>query len=209
VGATAQRLQDMKRSVQRTGKSSVAAFQFEFDTSPINEAIKKLNATSGIDVTQVMEERILPKVMQFLANKVKSNTPVHLGNLRDAMAYKIIRYDSTGVVVGIVGADSKFFNTVTRISRKDREEKIAKRKGRGVKVGDALREARRVGQPYQAKIRPGKYFHLVEFGHALKGAKGMQPATHFFQNTIESNLSEASQIFIDEIDTVLTEARNE
>lgn len=208
MGATAQRLQDMKRSVRRTGKSSIAAFQIEFDSSPLNDAIKKLNSASEVNAVQVLEERIVPKVMQFLTNEVKSRTPIDLGHLHDAISYKIVRYDSTGVVVGIVGVDPKYFDTVTRISRKDLEEKTAERadRKRGIKIGDVLRKERKVGQPYQAKIRPGKYFHLVELGHALKGGKGVQPATHFFQNAIDANREHASEIFVSEIESVLLEA---
>lgn len=207
MGTTAQRLKDMKRSVRKTGKSSVSAFQIEFDSSPLNEAIKKLNSASEVNAVQVMEERIVPKVMQFLTNEVKSRTPIDLGHLHDAISYKIVRYDSTGVVVGIVGVDSRYFDTVTRISRKDAEERTAKKTSRksGIKKGDVLREERKIGQPYQAKIRPGKYFHLVELGHALKGGKGVQPPTHFFQKAIDANRGKVSEIFIDEIESVLSE----
>jgi phage protein, HK97 gp10 family len=201
MGATAQRLQDAKRRLRRNGNHSTTAFQVEFDITPVEQMLKKLEALGTIKVDEEMEKRIIPKAMQHLTNAVKANTPIHLGLLRKAMEHKIIRYKNSKVVVGIVGVNSSVFETVTRRSRKNVEERLAKRTNqkRGIKKGDTLRESRSVGEFYQAKIRPSKYFHLVELGHALKNNHGTQAATHFFKNAIDANKGGAAEIMANEL----------
>ena len=202
-----------KRLNRRSNKGgATVSFAIEFEIPPIEEMLKKLNALETINVNEEMEKRILPKVLQPLVNAANAASPVDLGNLQNSFASKIVRYDKDKVVVGIVGVDSKFFNTgKPRKRRKAVEEKKAKKSSRksGIKKGDILREASAIGEYYTPKIRPSKYFQLVELGHALKGKKGTHPATHFFKNAIEANKGQAGEIFVAELQDLYERAQKQ
>ena len=189
MGATAQRLQDTKRR----GTSRDTIIDVSFDFSPLNDLVKKLSSMENIDFPYQMEWQILPSVFQFLTEQIKSAAPVSdlptAGMLKKAIDWKVVRYES-GVVFAILGVDSGVFEEVQRISQRDREEsyywKWNKRKKEYVQ-GRLRGEARRRGEAYMAKVRPSKYFHLVEFGHDLKGDKGHFAGHNFFTSTINAN----------------------
>lgn len=192
----------------RVRSDNTTAIAVQLDTSPVAELLKKIRDAGTINVEDALENRILPKVMGELAQKIQPTAPVDRGLLQKAIQYKIVRYDDNNVVVALVGVRQEVHESITRRSRKNVDARIAQTtsKQRGYKKGDVLRKARIIGEDYTINLRPSKYFHLVEFGHALKGGKGVQPGTNFFQNALQANKSQAMETFRAELTALYEEA---
>lgn len=193
---------------KRLTHSGSAAISIGFDLEPVHELMKKIEEMESIDVVDALENKVFPKALGFLVQQAKVGSPVFRGLLRESMAYKIVRYENNKCVVGVLGADQSVSETVTRRSRKNVSERIAQKNNRktGTKKGDLLRARRAIGEYYVAKIRPSKYFHLVESGHALKGGKGTQPGTFFFKQAMEAGKEEVMNIFRNELTQIYEEA---
>ena len=163
-------------------QSNDGMFDVQFDLSPLKEVIQRVRSMAGDDfLCREIEHNIMPNVLLTLRNKIRENllskqSGKATGLLHDALAYKIVPYQNGRVVVGMVGVDRNACAEVDRVSRANKAAEFHEKGKRGrYKKGDLKRAERRIGETYRVKIRPAKYFHLVEFGHALKKEKGGEP----------------------------------
>jgi hypothetical protein len=178
-------------------------FGVQLDLSPVDDLMQRIRNMAGDDfLKREIEQTIMPKVLLALTGAIKARTPVSQGLetsglLRDGIAHKQIAYQGGRVVVGLVGVDRNVFLEVDRKSRTDKEALYYQKGKRGkYKKGDVRRAGRRVGETYRVKIRPAKYFHLVEFGHQSRSG-GNVPGVKFFQSTIDANRDQVQEMIRD------------
>jgi hypothetical protein len=184
-------------------------FGVQFDLSPASDLIQRIRDMAGDEfLKREIEQAIMPKVLSSLVNAVKARAPVSQGLetsglLRDAIAKKQVSYDGGRVTVGMVGVDRNVFLEVDRKSQTDKDALYYTKGKRGqYKKGDVRRAQRRAGETYRAKIRPAKYFHLVEFGHKNRSG-GTVSGVKFFQNTIEASRERVQEMIREGLQNVL------
>ena len=192
-------------------------FGVQFDLSPMNDLIQRIRNMAGDDFLQrEIEGNIMPNVLRTLMQSVRSKTPVSQGRetsglLRDAIAYKQVKYQGGRVIVGMVGVDRSVFSQSDRKSQQNKEAGYYQKGKRGKhKKGDLKRAERRVGEVYRVKIRPAKYFHLVEFGHKTRSRTGKRgegtgfvAGTNFFRDAVDAGRKQVEDIVRDGLTAAL------
>jgi len=182
------------------GKDDFQSIEIRIDFSPLNGMLEQIRKMENVPIDSIIAEKIMPKALQLVVNSARSNAPVDKGYLSDSIIQKVISYQDGKVVVGIVGSENRVFETVERVSRKNIAERIGRR---GKNKGRVLNSGKVIGQIYIAKIRPSKYFHLIERGHALKSGRGRYPGQYFLQRAIDSNKETMLQIMQDAFQKII------
>ena len=200
-----------RRRASKRHQSDGGLFGVQLDLSPASDLIQRIRNMAGDEfLKREIEQTIMPKVLSSLVNAIKAKASVSQGLetsglLRDAIAKKQVSYDGGRVTVGLVGVDRNVFLEIDRKSQADKEALYYTKGKRGqYKKGDVRRAERRAGEMYRAKIRPSKYFHLVEFGHKSRSG-GTVPGVKFFQNTLDANRERVQEIIREGLQNALSQ----
>jgi HK97 gp10 family phage protein len=123
---------------------------------------------------------------------VKAACPVEHGDLKKSMIKKV--WNRGEVADGIVGADTSYV--------------VGAASGEKLQLGATKKESNAIiaaASEDGGVIRPSKYDHLVEFGHATKGG-GQVAAQPFMRNGWDSSISEARAKYEEELKNGLEKA---